>query len=335
MAVNVGKVWSAAVVAGAVLLGAACSTENTAAEAVAGDGNFPVVVEHEFGETTIPSAPERVALVGPTDSDTVLALGVTPLVVSQWIPDWDAGVAPWSENALGDTDPGIMAYPEINFEKIAASDPDVIIASAMQIDRAQYDMLSGIAPTIAHTRGYRDAYTVPWDVQTLHVGTALGEQERAQALVDDMNSTLEEIRATHPQWSGLTAATLFNRDSGFGIYASDDNRGQFMNDLGFEMPQNIEALFTDDSFYTPLSEENLDVLDDLDVLLVLAANEQQRQVIESSEMYTRLAPVREGRVVVLDTTDFEMAVSSGTIPAMEYVLDELVARTEQALPEGR
>ena len=39
------------------------------------DAAFPATVEHKFGTTTVPAQPERIAVVGLTEQDTVLALG--------------------------------------------------------------------------------------------------------------------------------------------------------------------------------------------------------------------------------------------------------------------
>ena len=63
----------------------ACSTGSTG-ETGGGGGStasadqFPVTIEHAFGETTIESVPERVATVSWVNADTALALGVVPVM---------------------------------------------------------------------------------------------------------------------------------------------------------------------------------------------------------------------------------------------------------------
>jgi iron complex transport system substrate-binding protein len=80
----------AAPLAAATLLVAAltgCSTGSTSADAASEPTSttsvdpdaFPVTIEHALGETTIEAEPTRVATLGWTDQDHVLALGVVPV----------------------------------------------------------------------------------------------------------------------------------------------------------------------------------------------------------------------------------------------------------------
>ena len=57
----------------------------------------PVVVEHRYGETTVPAEPQRVVSVGLTEQDTLLQLGVVPLAVTEWYGDQPFATWPWAE----------------------------------------------------------------------------------------------------------------------------------------------------------------------------------------------------------------------------------------------
>ena len=48
-----------------------------------GSGDFPVTIEHAFGETTIESEPERVATVAWSNHEVPLALGIVPVGMSE------------------------------------------------------------------------------------------------------------------------------------------------------------------------------------------------------------------------------------------------------------
>ena len=110
-----------------VALLAGCGGEAEVTEpARAGDG-FPVTIEHKFGETTIPDAPERVVAVGFNDQDFALALGVTPVGVRQFQAGIDITGRPWAQDELGGAKPQIVGAEELELEKIAALRPDLIL----------------------------------------------------------------------------------------------------------------------------------------------------------------------------------------------------------------
>src|SRR5215203_3716199 len=56
----------------------------TAEATTAAGAAFPLEVEHALGVTEVPAEPERVVTVGVTEQDVVLALGVTPVGVTEW-----------------------------------------------------------------------------------------------------------------------------------------------------------------------------------------------------------------------------------------------------------
>lgn len=52
---------------------AACGPTPTPTGPTGPEGAFPVTIEHKFGETTVPSEPERVVTVGFSEQDPMLA----------------------------------------------------------------------------------------------------------------------------------------------------------------------------------------------------------------------------------------------------------------------
>ncbi len=69
---------------------------------------FPVTVEHALGSTTIEAEPQRVVTVGVTEQDTVLALGVIPVGVTDWYGDQPYATWPWAQDELGDAEPEVL-----------------------------------------------------------------------------------------------------------------------------------------------------------------------------------------------------------------------------------
>lgn len=63
---------------------------------------FPVTIEHAFGESTIADKPERVATIAWSNHEVPLALGITPVGFEKatWGDDNGDGVLPWVDEKL-------------------------------------------------------------------------------------------------------------------------------------------------------------------------------------------------------------------------------------------
>ena len=143
----------------AALVFAGCGSDDepaadAPAPAAADGGAFPATVEHKFGTTTVEAEPERIAIVGLTEQDTVLALGYKPIATTEWYGEQPYAVWPWAQEALGDAKPTVLSVTDgFEFEKIAELAPDLIIGTNAGIEQEDYDKLSQIAPTIPGAKG--------------------------------------------------------------------------------------------------------------------------------------------------------------------------------------
>ncbi len=106
-------------------------------------GDFPVRVEHLFGTTEIPRAPQRVVALSTTDTDAAPALGVPPVLAPAAYGAESGVPAPWLAEVIDGADVRVLGTPggdqggsDLPFEQIAAVGPDVILG-----------MNSGIAST--------------------------------------------------------------------------------------------------------------------------------------------------------------------------------------------
>jgi iron complex transport system substrate-binding protein len=170
------------------------------------EGAFPVTIEHAFGEITIEEQPERVATVSWVNADVSLALGVVPVGMpkEEWggnenlsTPWFDAALAEAgaTEEATGEGSgpeaAGITMYSEadgINFDAVAQTTPDVILAAYSGLTQEDYDKLSKIAPVVAYPEV---AYGTPWQDTTAMIGEALGKSGEAQELVAGTGELIE------------------------------------------------------------------------------------------------------------------------------------------------
>jgi len=312
--------------------GAATTDPAPVASAAVADDPFPITVEHAFGETVIERAPERIVSVGYTEHDTLLALGIVPVGLTEWYGDWEAGVWPWALEALGDERPVVLQQVDgFQLERIAALDPDLIVGVNAGVDADTYEQLSEIAPTVAQPEG-STAWFGPWDQLTLQIGRAVGREADAQALIGGIDERFAEARAAHPEFEGTSVVFLQNTYyDGEAIAYQGGLSTKFLTDLGFTVPSSLDEFVGPDSgsqAYIPL--ERLGVLDDADLLIWATESEGDVDTLRSAPLYETLTAVREGREVF--TNGLLAGAIYFTSPlSLGVVVDELVPAAAAAL----
>ncbi|MFK8025512.1 MAG: iron-siderophore ABC transporter substrate-binding protein, partial [Ilumatobacter sp.] len=260
--------------------------------------SFPTTITHKFGATTIEDEPERVVSVGYNEHDFLLALDVVPVGLRDWYGDQPNSVWPWAQEALGGATPEVLPAGDLNFEQIAALDPDLIVGVWSGMTEADYELLAAIAPTVAQPDTYDD-YGTPWQEQTMILGQATGRSEQAAAAVDAVEQQVDAIRAEYPEWEGLSSSVAFVTESGPGAYTSQDTRSRVMVDLGFEIPE-INDSGGDNSFFLQLSAEDITPLD-VDVLVwVIGSDEALDGILTQLPTRGSLDAYNEGREVFAD-----------------------------------
>lgn len=288
--------------------------------------DFPLTLEHKFGTTTIDQKPTRVVSLSYVGHDNLLAFGVKPLAVREWYGDYPFSVWPWAQDALGDHQP-LVLKGELNIEQIASLAPDLILGLASGITQEQYELLSAIAPTLAPEAKYTD-YSTPWQVLALTQGKALGEAEKATAMIGAIEMQIAGIVKAHPDWQGKTAAVTFYYDGNPGGYTSIDTRAQLLKRLGLSTPKAIDDAAAKGAFYLTISPEDLSPLE-ADVLLWLLAGEQFKDVKDLA-LRKSMRAYKEGREVVVNDL-LSGAFSFSSLLSLPYALDELVPQIELAI----
>ena len=180
------SVRSLAVLAVAVLFTAGCGgAAEGDDEGTTSSRAFPVTVDTAFGEVTVDEEPVRVVALGWSDAETALALGVQPVGASDWLGFGGEGVGPWAEGRY-DEAPEIIETLEPSYEAIAALEPDLILDTRSDGTQERYDLLSAIAPTVGQPEGV-GPYQTTWQQQLELVGQALGKDDEAAALQDEVD----------------------------------------------------------------------------------------------------------------------------------------------------
>lgn len=307
-------------------------------DAPAAAGAFPVTVEHAFGTTEIDKAPERVVSVGYTDDQTILAFGIKPVGMVDQYPN-PAGQSPdintqwpWVKDKWGDTEPEVIMKngdTGPNYEKIAALRPDLIIAVYSEIDRAAYDKLSRIAPTVGRTKGEKEPFSAPWQDNALHIAKALGRAEDGKKMVADIQGKLDAAKQAHPEFADQRAVVLSWYKDSVAPFTSTDVRGRLVTGIGFTYQTEIDKVAGGD-FYTTLSPERVDLVD-VDRVFVINDKADQ-EALKKFALFTNLDAAKNGKVSYLLDSEgpaVGAAISQGTLLSMPYAVDELVKAVGQ------
>ncbi|XDA96730.1 iron-siderophore ABC transporter substrate-binding protein [Sulfitobacter sp. LCG007] len=289
-----------------------------------GAQEFPVRIDHAFGTATIPARPERVVSLSFIGHDFLLALGVKPIALRKWYGNFPHGVWPWGEEALGDATPVVM-QGEIDIEAIAAMKPDLIVGQWSGMTADEYRLLSQIAPTVAH-RAEWGPYGASWQDMLRVLGVSTGRQARAEAEIARLESRFAQIREAHPDWRGASAAVVWAGTSG--AYTSRDMRGRLLTDLGFVIPDALDARGGLNVTYARVPPEDLSDID-VDALIWLDAGGGTDR-LRTLPLRHRMRAYAEGREIYSGLM-LSAAMSHSSPLSLDRALDELVPLLEAAM----
>ena len=309
--------------------GGGTASSDAAASSGATADAFPVSITNAFGTTEIPAAPERVAVIGYTEGDTVLALGTVPVSFYEFAFPGEVG-GPWATDLLAGETP-LVLKGELNVEQIASLQPDLIIGLNQALTQQQYDQLSVIAPTLARPVEYTD-YGVPPMVQAQLIGQSLGKSAEIEALGAEVQTSIDDARAANPELEGKTVSVVWpTPDGSWFAYSTTDPRVQLMESLGMVQSPTIAALGTD-AFYHTISAENTAQID-ADVIVVLDVNAQQATV-EADPVFNALTAAKDGKVVWVTDPNVIGAFSYASVLSLPYALDALVPELAAVVSGG-
>ncbi|MFF2633672.1 iron-siderophore ABC transporter substrate-binding protein [Microbacterium sp. NPDC058021] len=332
---------AASLAAAALLLsGCAGSTPADAGSAGSSDAAFEeITIEHALGETTITEKPERVATIAWANHEVPLALGVVPVGMSKasWGDDDGDGVLPWVEDRLEELDaetPVLFDETDgIDFEAVADTQPDVILAAYSGLTQEEYDTLSKIAPVVA----YPDiAWATSYEDMIRLNSAALGLADEGEQLIEDLHAEVDTALAAHP---GLAdAKVLFSYldpadFSSVGFYTSHDTRPGFLESLGLPAPAVVsEESEGTDAFYLTVSSEEADRFADVDVFVTYGSPDGAIiQQLQADPLLSQIPAIAEGRIAILEESS-PLAASANPSPlSIGWGIDEYFAVLAGAL----
>ncbi|WP_018157315.1 ABC transporter substrate-binding protein [Demetria terragena] len=311
------------------------ATGNTSAQPTAGD-EFPVTIAHKFGETTITKRPERIVLVGLVEQDMLLALGIVPVAVTEWLMGAKDEIYPWARPLLnGKPAPVVLSTADgIQIGKIAGLKPDLILGNYAGVTSAEYAKLSKIAPTVAQPKEFLD-YGVSWDANALIVAKAVGQSAKGKKIVADTRKQIKDAAAAHPEFKGKSCAVT-SAYEGIYIYGPQDPRTRLMSDLGFVFPDKFKDIGGGKEFGGSISAERTREVDFQAAVWVSSEAEVNKA---TGGLWKQTEASKKGRAVYIPyatkqgelTTTYSVAFSFLTPLSIPYLLKSLVPQLAAAV----
>ncbi|WP_297005308.1 iron-siderophore ABC transporter substrate-binding protein [uncultured Corynebacterium sp.] len=278
---------------------AACSdNDNMTTGATGGSANiaFPATVSTKFGEIDIKEKPTKVVALGWGDAETAVALGVQPVAASDWAGYGGDGLGPWVTDRY-DEDPEIISTQEPEYEKIAGLEPDLILDVKSSGDRARYDKLSAIAPTVGVPDNGADSFLTGPDQQVSMIAQALGETSKGEEILAARADRAAQIRDEHPQWAGKTLSAI-GASKTWGVFLPGSVRVDPLMQLGFTLNDKISSTPAGkNGFSVSLTDETLGDAD-ADIVLAYPIGMTGDEIADS-EAWKRLPAVAAGHAAVL------------------------------------
>ncbi|RLQ89177.1 iron-siderophore ABC transporter substrate-binding protein [Notoacmeibacter ruber] len=306
----------------------------------ADEPGYPIEIDHAFGTTIVEKKPERVATVAWANHEVPLALGIVPVGFARadFGDDDGDGLLPWVEEKLTDLEAKTpVLFDEgdgIDFEAVASTNPDIILAAYSGLSRSDYDMLSRIAPVVAYPE---TAWSTDWREMIRLNSRGLGMSSEGEHLVADIEAQISKTAAAHPTLQGKTALFVSHLDvtnlSMVNFYTASDTRVKFFRDLGLGVPAVAQQAAEAGRFAGSISAERIDEFDDVDII-VSYGNPEMMETLSLNPLLSKM-PAIENEAVVLLGRDPLGTAANPTPLSIPWVLDRYVARLADAAGKAR
>lgn len=265
----------------------------------------PTTIEHVYGTTEVPQSPERiVALSEEFLLADLIALGITPIASTSNDANSFGGVDPAATENIE-----IIATAEFNIERLAALEPDLLLAYPVYIELVGYDVLSAIAPTVAIGDDDSD-----WKELLEQTAEVFGLQGAADEQIAEVDAQLEAARAT---LDGSSMSVLSVSPGPFirayvegGVALTET-----MAEVGVSFVPDGSTDGADANGRVVLSLEQLELLQgDTIVLLqttVIEGEDAALAEVVESPLWQTLPGVQNGRVITFDRLAYPGARGTG------------------------
>jgi iron complex transport system substrate-binding protein len=320
--------------AGALLLGA-CSSSDSGSDSTATGDFEPVSIEHALGTAEITEEPERIVTLGMGSAETVIALGSVPVGIEEypWGSD-ETGYLPWIHEELTERGeelpPQFTGGAEVDIEAIAALEPDLILAPWSGVTQEQYDLLDGIAPTVAYPEL---PWTITWQDQIETIGTAMGKHDEALDLINEIDDTFTKAAAEHPEYQDVSFSYIYNTGPAtLGVFLANEQRVAMVRGLGLTVDPVVDTLEeTEGTDSSVIGLENAHLLADSDLIFTFYSDPANRAEVEAQPVYQQIPAISRGSIVAPEEQPFVTGSSIINPLTVPWALDRYVPMIDEAI----
>ncbi len=206
-------------------------------------------VQHAMGETQVPEAPKRIVVLSTEATETLLALGITPVgaVRSSTAAPSDTWFA-HIRDAMADVTV-VGEEKQVNLEVVAGLKPDLILGLKSRQEQI-YPQLSAIAPTV-----FADQFNGALRENLVLMSDAVNRKNEGQQLLDKLDQHIASLstRLDEAGWLDQQVAVIRFQVTGARFYYNDSFAANLIKALGFERP----SLHDTTGFAEPLTRERI------------------------------------------------------------------------------
>jgi len=288
---------------------------------------FPITIHHAFGTSIIKQKPERVATVAWANHEVPLALGIIPVgfAAATFGDDDGDGVLPWVEDQLKSLNAKTPALFDegdgIDFEAVAATQPDVILAAYSGLSLSDYETLSMIAPVVAYKN---KPWSTTWRSMIRINSAGLGMVEEGENLINKIEHQIAERVSKYPELQNKSAMFITHLDptdlSVIRFYSANDARVNFFDDLGLHSPESVKKVSQNGQYSGESSIEKIDDFNDVDIFVTYGSKRLLDQ-LASNPLMSKMNAIKHGSIVILGNS--QIATGANPTPlSISWVLDD-------------
>lgn len=298
-------------------------------------GAFPVTIKHALGETKIEKEPLKVATLGWSDHDFVLALGKVPVgaIKITWGGN-EAGSTPWFDKKLQEQGGGnVTRYDTsdgVPFEEIAKLQPDLILGTNSGIKSEDYEKLTKIAPTVAYPKA---PWVTPWEDSLTMIGQALGKPEAAAEIAQSVNQQFTDTAAKYPDLAGKKFAWAYftpTDQSKFGLYTTEDARPRMLTKLGMKNSEYVVNNAAPGEFFTMVSAEKAGEVD-ADVLIFAATKEHPPALVKQHPLIGQMPALKANQYFGSTDNSLILTMSAPSPLSIPVALENFIPKIQSGL----